>query len=144
MRRRNVFLPSRSQSAGFSLLEMMVAMVVMSIALGVLYQALSGATRNASVAAQYVEANMLAESLLNDYSRAAESEWADAGLIGEFSWVVETLAAPLPDNGGVAAQADDPSQNSLRTLRVSVSWGEQGRERVLQLMTVIPFVGVTP
>ena len=36
-----------STSSGFSLLETLVALVILSLALGALYQAAAGATRNA-------------------------------------------------------------------------------------------------
>ena len=52
---------NRRADTGFSLIEMMVAMVILSLSLGVLYQAVSGATRNVGVAGEYLEATMLAE-----------------------------------------------------------------------------------
>ena len=38
---------------GFSLVEMLAALVILGLALGALYQAASGATRNARVSAEY-------------------------------------------------------------------------------------------
>ena len=46
----------RSAASGFSLLETLVALVILSLALGALYQAAAGATRNIRVAEQYTRA----------------------------------------------------------------------------------------
>ena len=54
---RSVRLPQR----GFSLVEMLVAMVILSLSLGVLYQAAAGAIRNARVSGEYTEAVILAD-----------------------------------------------------------------------------------
>ena len=52
---------------GFSLVEMLAALVILGLALGALYQAASGATRNARVSAEYAIATTLAESELDAF-----------------------------------------------------------------------------
>ncbi|MBL6699470.1 MAG: type II secretion system protein, partial [Luminiphilus sp.] len=64
---------------GFSLIEMLVALVVLSLSLGVLYQAAAGATRNVRVAAEYTEAVMLAESKLAEHSYITEESYSASG-----------------------------------------------------------------
>ena len=64
---------------GFSLIEMLVALVVLSLSLGALYQAAMGATRNVRVAAEYVDAVMLAESMLADHSYVVAENYAASG-----------------------------------------------------------------
>ena len=49
---------------GFSLLEMLVALVILSLSLGALYQGATRAIQNTSVADQYTRAVMLAESMI--------------------------------------------------------------------------------
>ena len=60
-----------SSERGFSLIEMLVAMVILSLSLGVLYQAAAGAIRNARVSGEYTQAVMLAESKLAEYGYVA-------------------------------------------------------------------------
>ena len=55
---------AKSRSGGFSLLEMLVAVTILGLALGALYQAASGATRNVRTAERYAYAVELASSLL--------------------------------------------------------------------------------
>src|SRR5690606_16032472 len=57
------------QSRGFSLIEMLVAMVILGLTLGVLYQASAGATRNVRLDVRYTYAVQIAQSLLADYPR---------------------------------------------------------------------------
>ena len=54
---------------GFSLLEILVALSILSMALGVLYQATSGATRNVRNDERYVFGVELARSLLVEYAQ---------------------------------------------------------------------------
>ena len=58
---------SRSQG-GFSLLEMMVAIAILALSLGALYQATSGATRNVRGDEKYAFGVELAQSLLANYA----------------------------------------------------------------------------
>ena len=55
------------EQRGFSLVEMLAALVILGLALGALYQAASGATRNARVSAEYAIATTLAESELDAF-----------------------------------------------------------------------------
>lgn len=128
-------------SGGFSLIEMMVAMVVISLSLGVLYQAVTGATRNVDVAGEYLEATMLAESLLNEFALPLETDLAQAGAFQSYSWSVMTLPAPLAQ-GNLAAEAEGFTPTPLRLVSVVVSWPGGAADRQVQLSTVVPFIGV--
>lgn len=128
---------------GFSLIEMMVAMVVLSLSLGVLYQAVSGATRNVGVAGEYLEATMLAESLLNDFAIPLEADITQAGNFQSYTWRVSTLPAPVASNvswpeGGGSGVAPAP----LRQISVVVTWAGGSAGRQLELISVVPFIEV--
>jgi general secretion pathway protein I len=121
---------------GFSLIEMLVALVVLSLSLGALYQAAMGATRNVRVAAEYTDAVMLAESMLADNSYITEEDFSNAGQFGRYEWVVSSWPAPFgdglsPEERGVAPQA-------LQYLQVVVSWPGNDSPRTLDLLTVVP------
>lgn len=126
---------------GFSLIEMLVALVVLSLSLGVLYQAATGATRNVRVAAEYIDAVMLAESMLADHSHVTEETYAASGSFGRYEWQVNSWPAAFedglnPEQRGVAPQA-------LQYLEVVVSWPGRTAPRTLDLLTVVPLQAVT-
>lgn len=119
---------------GFSLIEMLVALVVLSLSLGVLYQAAAGATRNVRVAAEYTEAVMLAESVLAEYSYITEESYSASGAFGEYDWSVKSWPAAdenVPDEMPVLLQP-------LQYLEVVVSWAGGSESRSVDLLTVVP------
>ena len=121
---------------GFSLIEMLVAMVVLSLSLGVLYQAATGATRNVRVAAEYTEAVMLAESMLADNSYITDEAYSNAGRFGQYDWVVNSWPAPLDD--GLSPKERGMAPQALQHLQVVVSWPGRNTPRTLDLLTVVP------
>jgi general secretion pathway protein I len=121
---------------GFSLIEMLVAMVVLSLSLGVLYQAAIGATRNVRVAAEYTEAVMLAESMLADNSYITDEAYSNAGRFGQYDWVVNSWPAPLDD--GLSPKERGMAPQALQHLQVVVSWPGRNTPRTLDLLTVVP------
>ena len=119
----------RCIARGFSLIEMLVAMVILSLSLGVLYQAAMGATRNVRVAAEYSEALMLAESVMSEIALAASPDSEAAGSFGVYDWRARVL--PL-------IFEEDPAQLTgapLAEVVVTVSWGEGERRREVTLNT---------
>ena len=121
---------------GFSLIEMLVALVVLSLSLGVLYQAAAGATRNVRVAAEYTEAVMLAESKLVEHSYITEESYSASGEFGQYSWSVSSWPA-------VYENVTSPDQmpllpRPLQYLEVIVSWAGGSDKRSLDLLTVVP------
>ena len=132
-----------STSSGFSLLETLVALVILSLALGALYQAAAGATRNVRVAEQYTRAVALAESMLSEHSYIVEPNSSLAGEFEEFTWQV--LSWPVPDPAGIGAaeNAELPVQGlPLQYLQVWVRWPGPSAQRELDLLTVVPLRGV--
>lgn len=119
-------------------------MVVLSLSLGVLYQAVSGATRNVGVAGEYLEATMLAESLLNDFAIPLEADITQAGSFQSYTWRVTTLPAPAasnvswPEDGGIAL-----TPAPLRQISVVVTWAGGSADRQLELVSVVPFIGAS-
>src|SRR6056297_2996658 len=88
-------LTPTGKQRGFSLLEMVVAIAILGLALGALYQAASGATRNVRIDERYAYAVELARSLLADSSIVpADGEQRRGETAGGFVWRVD--AQPLP------------------------------------------------
>lgn len=126
-----------TKTRGFSLIEMLVAMVILSLSLGVLYQAAMGATRNVRVAAEYNEALMIAESVLSELSAVTEVDVAQEGVFGEYRWQAQTTAVSSED--AEAAQMALP----LAEVTVVVYWGESRRERQFALSSIFPVLPPT-
>lgn len=125
---------------GFSLLEMLVAMVVLSLSLGALYQAAVGATRNVRVGSEYTEAVMLAESMMADHSFVTEENYAVSGQFTDYAWQVDSWPVPPPNglaDDALAEQRKD-SFAPLQYLRVRVNWPGGASGRQIELVTVVP------
>lgn len=122
---------------GFSLIEMLVALVILSISLGVLYQAATGAIRNVRVSAEYTDAVMLAESMLADQSYVTQENYSASGQFQAFQWSVSSWPAPYDD--GLDPEERAIAVDPLQFLQVVVSWpGRGGTPREVDLLTVVP------
>ena len=117
---------------GFSLLEVLVAFVILSISLGVLLQVFATGLRNAGTADDYTQATLYAESILAAIGRETPlSEGQHSGPINDrFSW-----------RGTVSAYADnmpDLENTRMRAWRVNVEvfWRGLTQTRSVMLETV--------
>lgn len=121
----------RSAQRGFSLLEMVVAMAILGLALGALYQASSAATRNVRTDERYAYAVELARSLVADHSVVPQTGLRLRGeTAGGFAWTVD--ASPLP-----RARDSRLAPGLLQELEVAVSWSDGLRRRRVQLLSVV-------
>ena len=121
---------------GFSLIEMLVALVVLSLSLSVLYQAAMGATRNVRVASEYTDAVMLAESMLAEHSHVTEENFAVTGRYAQYDWQVSSWPAQVDD--GLDPEQRAAAPRALQYLEVVVSWPGRSAPRNLNLLTVVP------
>ena len=120
----------RRAVAGFSLLEMLVAMVILGLALGAMYQAAGGATRNLRTDERYAYAVELARSVRANYSQVPRQGLIETGeTAGGFRWSVEARPLQRPRGSRLA-------EGRLQSLRVSVSWPDGVRERSVQLASI--------
>lgn len=120
----------RRRAAGFSLLEMVVAIAILGLALGALYQAASGATRNVRADEKYAYGVELARSLLAASSPVPAQGLSQRGETeGGFAWRVDTR--PISLERSVLAGA------SLQAIEVGVSWEDGGRRREVVLASVV-------
>ncbi|MCP5194109.1 MAG: prepilin-type N-terminal cleavage/methylation domain-containing protein [Pseudomonadales bacterium] len=120
----------RRRAAGFSLLEMVVAMAILALALGALYQAASGATRNVRSDEKYAYGVELARTLLANYARVPRDGVSAGGeTAGGFDWRVVTRPVDLERTALAAA--------SLQTIAVTVRWQDGVRSREVVLDSVV-------
>jgi general secretion pathway protein I len=125
-----MYLTSKRPSAGFSLLEMVVAISILALSLGTLYQAASSATRNVSIDEKYAYAVELARSLLAENGMVPDSGVKAAGKTENgFSWTVNT--SPIDFEGTSLADA------LLFEIEVEVSWLDGSKRRELVLNSVV-------
>jgi len=132
---------TKKRAAGFSLLEVLVAFVILALVGTALYRLFGGALNNASVAEEYSRAALLAESRLE--AAAVENtplkEGGDQGTTddGKYSWQTKVEAYVPP---GTTADQDRLQQAAaVRLFRISVnvSWpGMLGAQRSVSLATV--------
>ena len=113
------------EQRGFSLVEMLAALVILGLALGALYQAALGATRNARVSAEYAIATTLAESELDAFviSRP-DVGMTQRGRYGDYEW--ERWVELIPDR----------EQSGIGWIRIVVSWSGDSQPRTVSLSTI--------
>ena len=108
----------------------MVAIAILGIALGGLYSAATGATRNVRADERYAYAVELGRSLLANHTQVPRSGLADNGVTaGGFKWSVTTRAAAI-DRSGL-------EPGVLQEIQVVVSWADGLRDRSIQLDSVV-------
>ncbi len=116
--------PARGQR-GFSLVEMLAALVILGLALGALYQAASGATRNARVSAEYAIATTLAESELDAFVISRPDVGVtQRGRYGDYEW--ERWVELIPER----------EQSGIGWMRMVVSWPGESQPRTVSLSTI--------
>mgnify|MGYP001471385622 FL=1 len=113
------------EQRGFSLVEMLAALVILGLALGALYQAALGATRNARVSAEYAIATTLAESELDAFviSRP-DVGMTQRGRYGDYEW--ERWVELIPER----------EQSGIGWMRIVVSWSGDSQLRTVSLSTI--------
>ena len=123
----------RGASQGFSLIEMIVAVAIMGLALSVLYQSVSGATRNTRIASEYVAAAALAESTIDEFARSLEAGDAMEGQSGIYRWTAVASAATAQSGSD---SAETPGESLLKLITVSVFWNGDKGSREVRLQTI--------
>jgi general secretion pathway protein I len=126
-------------SRGFTLLEVLVAFIVMAAAVGILYRTFSTGLQGVDMISGYGEAIALAEAKLGAVGLEKPlQEGEDSGTTDDrrFSWTL--VIAPYTPPG---SEGDKPggfiSPNQLLRASVTVTWDERGQQkRSVQLSTV--------
>ena len=117
--------------AGFTLAEVLAALVFMAILIPVALEGLSIASRAGEVAARKGEAALLAERLLNQavvegsWDKALQNGTARQG-IRDFRWTLRSEPWTL-----------DPYQSAMRLLTVEVVFTARGQDYPVRMSTLV-------
>lgn len=115
---------------GFSLLELLVAFVIMAFSLGMLYQASGGTVRSIGDTEQQMRATVLAESLLNSRSSVAPEGWNETGQSAGLSWRVNSAA--------FSTDADPAKAPALQRVLIVIGWSGRNGPREFEFSTLLP------
>jgi len=121
---------------GFTLLEVMVALIVLSIAVVAALQLFGGGLRLARAATDHQQATVLASVKLSELALEDLEEGTSEGTEGDYHWsrqVVfdEALQPEEPD-------PTKPAVVRLARLSVEVRWGKSRRVELVTLRAVTP------
>jgi general secretion pathway protein I len=123
----------RARDEGFTLLEVLVALVVLATTVVAVLQLFGGGLRLARTAGDHTDAALLASAKLAELEPGPLTEGAVDGVEGPYRWVRRVTLDPslLP------AQLETPETVRLRLARVNVEvqWG-QGRRFELATLRV--------
>ena len=122
----------RRSASGFTLLEVIVAFIILAAALGAGIQAFATGFRSADVTADYAGALVRAESLIAslETERPLRAGTETGHLDSQYGWRITTTPVAGPGASGSAAEG-----SVLYTIVVSVSWREPEGDRDLSLRT---------
>lgn len=122
------------RSAGFTLLEVVVALAIMAIALGVLYRAVGGGVRTIGDLSAYSRAVAVGESVLQMRDSVPAEGWNEAGQWEGFRWSVASAPYDAGSDAGVP----------LHRVQVDVAWSDGLRDRTFSLISLRPEQVVRP
>ena len=118
------------RQSGFSLLEMLVAISILALALGSLYQAASGAARNVRTSERYAYGVELARSLLSENAMVPQRGVNNSGETASgYQWRVQSSPVNLQRAG--------LGRSQLHELEVGVAWFDGSKRREIVLNSVV-------
>jgi general secretion pathway protein I len=123
----------RRAATGFSLLEVLVAFVILALTLSVMMRIFSGGLGNAALSEDYTRALLLAESRLAELGAQPVEGEAQGEFDGKYRW--HSLVRPWADEPDESGMEAPPLPVKLMEIEVRVAWGEEsgGRQREIGL-----------
>lgn len=124
---------ARRGARGFTLIEVVVALLVLSIASAVIFSGFSTGLRNARTADDYAQAVLIAQSKLTPTGIAEPlSAGVESGQeMDKYSWTVR-----VDPVAAAASDSDTPSAMQPFLVAVDVVWSDGGTERTVSLSTL--------
>jgi general secretion pathway protein I len=136
-RTKNFHLPRMSN--GFTLIETLVAMMLLAISLVVILQLFSGGLRSGKMADDYTRAIFYAREKMEEYLLVDDfQEGVFEGTFDEnYRWLVDIkLVKPEDEDEDENTDEEKPSMVDLFNVDVQVFWPIGGREKNFQISTL--------
>lgn len=126
-------MTAKRACCGYTLIEVLVAMMILALSLTVLFRIFSGGLRNIGVASDYARAVMVAESVLAATGKTEIMQPGETSgtLFDKYRWV-RSVSPYHPES---ASSNDDLPVNAYR-VSVVVEWPATGSPRSLDLSTL--------
>ena len=123
----------KKRCCAYTLIEVLVAMMILALSLTVIFRIFSGGLRNIGVASDYARAVMVAESVLAATGRTERLQPGEinGSLFDRYRWV-RTISPYRPDG---ELSYDNSPVNAYR-VSVVVEWPATGSPRSLDLSTL--------
>ncbi len=121
---------TRRHARGFTLLEVLVALAIMGMSLGLLFRAGGGTLRHIGTIEHLQKAILVAESLSELHDSVPEQGWNEAGRSAGYAWQV--TSAPYEDG------STDIGRVPLHEVRIIVAWSDGGQPRTFERTTLLP------
>ena len=116
--------------SGMSLLELLVAFVILAISITMLFRVSSSTIRGVAIVEREQEAAILAQSLLDLRDSVPREGWNAQGVSGPFQWE----ARSKPD----VSAGDGTARPVLHAVSISVRWMSDDRPKRLEVSTLLP------
>ncbi len=126
------------KDSGLTLLEVMVAMVILGISVALTMQLFAGALSNTALSRHYTEAIFLARHKLEELGldnqlKSGNQSGNFEGEYEKYSWQAEVSPYALPQPIEMNEEAARPE---LLQIKLVVSWEERGKTKKVELVTL--------
>jgi general secretion pathway protein I len=126
------------RSAGFTLLEVLLAFVIFALSFATVLEILSGSIRNTVRAREYSEIALIAQSVMDQVGLEIplEAGTTATGESGDYRW--EVIIDAFDDTSGEVDSVSLAELTGIELLRVDlvISWGDFSDERFREFSTV--------
>jgi general secretion pathway protein I len=128
----------RPQSAGFTLLEVLLAFLVFAISFAVVLEILSGSIRNTARAREYTEVSLIAQSLMDQVGLdiPLEPGVSTNGESGNYHWEMTIDSFTGSADNAHSIELAELTGIELLEVELVISWGVHPKERSNRFNTV--------
>jgi general secretion pathway protein I len=127
-----------SASAGFTLIEVLLAFVVFALSFTVVLEILSGSMRNTVRAKEYTEVALIAQSVIDQVGLdiPLEAGTSSSGESGDYQWQLEINPFVGTADNAHSLELGELTGIDLLEVEFTISWGSYPREQSNRFSTV--------